>query len=340
MILIDGVRYHLWTPQDEEKEFHPIIKQNSKEIFGQDTLFFDVRHKLQSKSGIASIPDGYVIDFSKTPSWYVVEVELSSHPVHEHVVNQLSRFISGLGNTSSRNEITRALYDVIDDDKELRGYVEKNIGSGEIFRFLTELIQEDPVLVIIIDEATEEVKEACEALARKPLVLEYKVFRRENAESVHAYSFETLKSSIREVSGKKEEKKERKKIPEHYESWDKMLAWVEPQTKELALSMIKDIRDEFSDVVDKPSGKYYRFFKGREGSTTCFAALILTKKKIHVRVRIDPDSFSDPQHWLVDHVYKGWFMPGRGQEREFLLDSNSQLDYSMKLITQSYALAT
>ena len=53
MILIDGVKYSLWTPENEVKEFHPIIKANSKEIFGEDSVFFDVKQKLASSSSIA-----------------------------------------------------------------------------------------------------------------------------------------------------------------------------------------------------------------------------------------------------------------------------------------------
>ena len=36
MFIVDGVRYRLWTPKDEEKEFHPIIKEHINEIFGLD----------------------------------------------------------------------------------------------------------------------------------------------------------------------------------------------------------------------------------------------------------------------------------------------------------------
>jgi len=89
MLVIDGVKYKLWTPKDEEKEFHPMIKEHSKEIFGEDSLYFDVKHKLKSKSGIGSIPDAYVIKLSKPYQWYVVENELASHPVYDHIVRHV-----------------------------------------------------------------------------------------------------------------------------------------------------------------------------------------------------------------------------------------------------------
>jgi len=40
MLIVDGIRYRSWTPENEEKEFHPIIARQSKEIFGENSLYF------------------------------------------------------------------------------------------------------------------------------------------------------------------------------------------------------------------------------------------------------------------------------------------------------------
>jgi hypothetical protein len=64
-LYIDGVRYREWTPSDEEKEFHPLVKQNYKRIFGEDPIYFDIKPRLSSKSGVGGIPDAYVISLSK-----------------------------------------------------------------------------------------------------------------------------------------------------------------------------------------------------------------------------------------------------------------------------------
>ena len=60
MLLIDGVRYYEWIPQDEVKEFQPIIAKHAKDIFGEHAEYFEKR-KLESESGIGSVPDGFVI---------------------------------------------------------------------------------------------------------------------------------------------------------------------------------------------------------------------------------------------------------------------------------------
>jgi hypothetical protein len=47
MLIVDGVRYKPWTPKGEEKEFHPLVKAQSKEIFGKDSIYFDVKTTLK-----------------------------------------------------------------------------------------------------------------------------------------------------------------------------------------------------------------------------------------------------------------------------------------------------
>jgi hypothetical protein len=46
MLVIDGVRYQLWTPTDEEKDFHPLVRENAQAIFGENTIYFDIKTTL------------------------------------------------------------------------------------------------------------------------------------------------------------------------------------------------------------------------------------------------------------------------------------------------------
>jgi hypothetical protein len=59
MLVIDGVRYQLWTPTDEEKDFHPLVRENAQAIFGENTIYFDIKTTLKSLAGIGTIPDAY-----------------------------------------------------------------------------------------------------------------------------------------------------------------------------------------------------------------------------------------------------------------------------------------
>jgi predicted transport protein len=339
MLVIDGVRYKLWTPKDEEKEFHPLIKEHSKEIFGEDSLYFDVKHKLISRSGIGSIPDAYVISLSKPYDWYIVEIELASHRVYEHIVPQISKFISGIENLRSQREVRDVLYKEITQDKVLKACVQKMIHPEEIHRFLSSLVSKSPRIAIIIDEVTDEVREASKALKKlgETEVVEFKTFVREDAPNVHAHLFEPISGPTKISPPIK--KVEERKLPEHYESWEKMLAWVNDNTKDVVKELTKSIL-KLGEVTHSPLGRYYCFYRGKRSTKSRFVCFNLTKKALKVRIRTEPRTFKDTQKWTGDKIYKGWFFHhGLGQEREFKVTNKEQIDYAMELIKQSYELA-
>ncbi len=48
MPIIDGVKYNLHIPKDE-KEFEGLVKEHYSEIFGENSLYFDIKPELRSK---------------------------------------------------------------------------------------------------------------------------------------------------------------------------------------------------------------------------------------------------------------------------------------------------
>lgn len=193
MLIIDGVRYNLWVPK-EEKQLEEMVKEHAKEIFGKDSIYFDLKQKLTSKSGVVSIPDGYVISLSKPFEWYVVEVELSNHPLHDHITTQLNNFWVSVKHPNTQRELINALYNEIDNDKLLKVFTENKIGSPEIKGFLYDLISKQPRIVVVIEEKGDKVQEACEGLKVEPVVVEFKTYLREDAPNVHAHLFDSLVS--------------------------------------------------------------------------------------------------------------------------------------------------
>lgn len=193
MLLIDGVKYELWTPPNED-DFERVVKEHAQDIFGEQSIYLDRKQKLKSLSGIGSIPDGYVIAFGDAPQWHIVEVELSSHPVHDHIVSQVGRFISGINNPRARTEIIGAIYGEINRDEFLKLKIKQVIRQAEIYKFLSDLLSKPPVLIIIIEKATLELREAISTLAHPEIkVVEFQTFTREGTElAVHAHLFEPL----------------------------------------------------------------------------------------------------------------------------------------------------
>jgi predicted transport protein len=334
MLLIDGVKYRPWTPKDEEKEFHPIIREHSKEIFGEDSLYFDVKHVLKTTSGIGSIPDAYVINLSKPFEWYVVENELASHPVYDHIVKQLTKFINGIANQSARSQILDVLYDEINKDSVLKATVQKLIDSTDIYHALSKLLSTAPRIVIIIDQKTSDVEEACQVLKYETNIVEFKTFVREGAENVRAHLFEPLHAFEKPKPGRQREG--RAPTPEHYRIWEKKLAWVDENVRDIVKELTARIV-RFGEVRHKTSGPDYVFYKGAPSTKSVFAGFFISKKALKVRIRTDPATFKDPQRWTGDRTYHWFFRTG--QEKEFKITSRDQIDYAMELIKQSYALA-
>jgi len=175
-LLLDGVKYTLREPK-EEVEFEEIVKEHSKEIFGNDTLYIDAKKRIESESGLRSTPDGYLIDFSSNLLW-IVEVELEKHPLQKHLVVQLNTFMSSVKSPKAQKEIVKAIYSVVDGDVSLKAFVEKRLGSKDIHHFLSELISEDLNIIVVIDRLNGKVKKAFENWRIKPFFVEMKTFVR------------------------------------------------------------------------------------------------------------------------------------------------------------------
>ena len=196
IVLIDGVRYQLITPE-REAWLEKAIQSNSKHIFGPDSFYFDIKKMIRSKAGVASIPDGYVIFFTPKPRWAIVEVELASHRVYDHVIPQLIKFNKGIADSSTRRKLVEILYYVFDDNEVLKARLKQKIKTGEVYKFISDLVYEKPLIVVVIDQKTEELNEALDDIKGEVQVVEFKTFRREGLSGdVNAFVFEPLSTKV------------------------------------------------------------------------------------------------------------------------------------------------
>ena len=192
IVLIDGVRYRLVTP-DNEDDLEKAIKSNYKHIFGSDSFYFDVKKLIKSKAGVASIPDGYVIFFEPKARWCILEVELASHSIYDHLVPQLTKFNRGVENSISRRKIVEILYTVINENEILKARLKQKIKTGEIYKFISDLISENFLIVVAIDRRTDELEEALRDIRGEVKSVEFRTFQREGiSDRIHAYMFEPI----------------------------------------------------------------------------------------------------------------------------------------------------
>jgi hypothetical protein len=196
ILLVDGAKYVLWTPENEEKDFHPIIKEHAKEIFGKNSIYLPIEEFLVSETGRGVMPDGFAIIFSERPEMYVVEVELSSHDIDKHIVEQINRFSRALKNPENRKRLADDLETKIRSDPMDEAFVKQQIGPREIYKFLSDLVSTPLKIVIIIENREAKLVETLEEWKASSIVREFKTFRREGAPTVHAHLFEPIYATI------------------------------------------------------------------------------------------------------------------------------------------------
>jgi hypothetical protein len=192
MIVKDGVKYRPHKYRNEN-ELEDVFRKNVDIIFGNSSLFFD-KTKIKSSSGIGSIPDGFVL-LLDDEKWYIIEVELATHPLYDHIVPQISKFNSAIKNHATRKKLIDAFYEQINANTQL-SYKFKSMGAEkELYKVLTDIIEKKPEIVIVIDEKTDVLEEICSDLPFTIKVLEFKTYCRGWVDlSTSIYLFDTLSS--------------------------------------------------------------------------------------------------------------------------------------------------
>jgi len=128
----DGT-YHLYK-YNNENDLERMVVEHSIEIFGKDTVYFDLKRKISSKSGRGTIPDGYVIDLKQNKC------------LMGHIQPQIAKFIMALDNEKTTSKLVDEFYNEIPEsikiDKERLKSIVKNWG-----------------IIIVIDEVGDPMKE-------------------------------------------------------------------------------------------------------------------------------------------------------------------------------------
>lgn len=199
-LVVDGTTYQRRVPSSED-ELQSLVDLYYRHIFPEEILYYPVKRKLTTLGGVGSIPDGYAISLLHPRRWFIVEVELSSHDVFNHIVPQVSKFAQGIRDPESRKTITRALYNAITNDPRTVAHVKDRIGEDEIYHFLSETIDKPPVLTVVIDQVTEKLRDACNSIPiLDKRVVEFGIF--ESADSDKRKAFLLTSDKGTQTSGR------------------------------------------------------------------------------------------------------------------------------------------
>ena len=189
MLLKDGVKYLPYEYTSEE-ELAQMVIEHYKEIFSESAIFFDPQ-TMKTQIGIEARNDGIVLAPEQN-RWYILEVELSKHPLHEHIIPQISRFSIAYEDEATRKKIVNTLYDAIRQDI-FKTTAIKNQKIEDLHKMLTDLIDMQPTIAIIIDQKTPELDHICRKLPFQTQTAEFKTYERENTGiGVHIHEFQPL----------------------------------------------------------------------------------------------------------------------------------------------------
>lgn len=155
LIIQNGNRFQLYTYKSE-KELENIVTQYTAEIFGEYSVYIDLKRKITSVKGISGIPDGFVLDFERN-KLFIVEVELSSHDIIHHISNQLIRFKVAMNNPDLKDNLAQDFY-----EKILKNDFNKKITLSDI----QNIIGKNFGIAILIDNISEQLVEIVNVLSQ------------------------------------------------------------------------------------------------------------------------------------------------------------------------------
>ena len=188
-----------------ENEFEKLIIQYSKEIFGINSVYIDIKKKI-GVDNILTIPDGYLIDFSfeSDPRLYIIENELAKHDPYKHIGQQLLKF--AISYKASGRDIKKFLLSNIFKDESQVNIVKKGLkiaGYRNSDEMLDDLIFEKPVAsIVLIDEVTPELEKVLNQLAMNTDIIEFQTYECGN-ETIHKFTpFQQEIRSLPELKGK------------------------------------------------------------------------------------------------------------------------------------------
>jgi hypothetical protein len=146
-----------------EREIEKVVEANAEYIFGPDSIYLP-KMLIKSPDGIGTIPDGFAIDLASR-QWYIVEAELSSHSVWNHIAPQVAKQIIAASQPSTRAALIELVVNLIKNDDELAEKIDElEIEAIDIRQVLTEIFEKKPIVGLPIDAVSLDLKEWAQTL--------------------------------------------------------------------------------------------------------------------------------------------------------------------------------
>lgn len=177
----------------KESDFEEEVFNRSKDFFGKNAVLINAKKKIGSEHLGNVIPDGFLFDFSdpQNPEFYLLEIELQRHGFYEHIFPQITKFFAFYKNSEKQKELVEKLFSIINTESDLKRQFKKYLGEKEIFKFLSDTINNSQNILIVIDglkvEFTEIIDTYADTWGKIVKIIEIKKFCTSN-ESIFSIS--------------------------------------------------------------------------------------------------------------------------------------------------------
>lgn len=298
-----------------EKELETLAFEHAEELFGKSCQYFNTKKKITSRSGISGIPDGFLIDFCND-KFFIIEVELSSHDVVTHIMNQLHRFKMAMQNAGTKNQLAKFLTETITNNEGL----EKKASDPH---YLSKIIERGVGIFIIIDKVSEKLTEVMENLSHDETdvrAIPFESFVNSKNKLLHKFTTFTKETLEREakkwtfnwttVPIEKHLEKTNGSITETFEKLSKEICcW--PQAKQVT-------RKGWASFQISPLKN--------------FCTIKILKDALEVHLKADKEKFQDEKKLTKDlKRTAAWTF-----DKMFMITCPGEINYGLKLIKQSY----
>jgi len=267
-----------------EQELEDTIVEHHPLIFGKDTIFINAKKLIGSETLGKTVPDGFLFNMSdpENREFYLVEVELERHDFYNHIFPQITKFFAFYRDGVRQKELVEKLFTTINKDKPLQRQFKKYLGEVEIFKFLSDVIDNSQNILILIDGEKPELPEIKDTYSdtwgKMVKVMTLKRYIQQNKANdiiftVHP-EFESIELSYEETPSEIEKKGTTYTEEYHSEG-------VSENVKNIYQKIKTDILDFDSNLIFNPQ-KYYISIKGNRN----IAFLKFRKKKISIVVML------------------------------------------------------
>lgn len=198
LITFDGL-YRLYQC-DTEGEFESRIVRQIETIVGRNCVYLDCKRKIGKHGGRRSVPDAFLLDFNSrvNPKLFVVETEIASHDLFQHIGVQLLQFAHSF--TSAPRQLKQILFEEISKEQDIYEACEhraQEYGMRNLDNMLDYLVNDAFRALVIIDEATDELHKVVRNFRFPVEVIEVKTYIGETGNFI--YQFTPLFEDITET---------------------------------------------------------------------------------------------------------------------------------------------